>query len=103
MMRNFLCLHGLCAGLVLTASSAAAQATVADAAMRGDRAAVRAAVARKADVHATHVDGSTALHWAVERDDLDMADVLIKAGVRVTAATREGVSPLQLAAINGSG
>jgi ankyrin repeat protein len=105
MMRTLPCLLSLpwlVAGLVLTASSAAAQTTVADAAMRGDRAAVRAAVARKADVHATHVDGSTALHWAAERDDLDMADVLIRAGARVTAATREGVTPLQLAAINGS-
>jgi ankyrin repeat protein len=105
MMRTLPCLLSLpwlFAGLVLTPSSAAAQATVADAAMRGDRAAVRAAVARKADIHATHVDGSTALHWAAERDDLDMADVLIRAGARVTAATREGVTPLQLAAINGS-
>ena len=45
--------------------------------MRGDRAAVRAALARKADVNAAQIDGSTALHWAVERDDLDMADLLI--------------------------
>ena len=29
------------------------------------------------------VDGTTALHWAVERDDLDMADLLIRAGARV--------------------
>ena len=48
------------------------------------------------------IDGTTALHWAVERDDLDMADLLIRAGARVTARTREGVTPLQLAAINGS-
>src|SRR5262245_47408696 len=76
---------------------------VADAAMRGDRDAVRAALARKADVDATQIDGSTALHWAVERDDLDMADVLLRAGARVTARTREGVTPLQLAATNGNG
>jgi ankyrin repeat protein len=80
----------------------AATSEVADAAMRGDREAVRAAVARKADVTLAQADGSTALHWAAERDDLDMADVLLKAGARVGAQTREGVTPLQLAATNGS-
>ena len=63
---------------------------------------MRAALARKADVNEPQVDGNTALHWAVERDDLEMAEMLIRAGARVTAATREGVTPLQLAAINGS-
>jgi len=80
----------------------AATADVADAAMRGDREAVRAAIARKADVNAPQVDGTTALHWAAERDDLDLADLLITAGARTTARTREGVTPLQLAAVNGS-
>jgi len=75
---------------------------VADAAMRGDRQALRAALARKADVNAVQVDGTTALHWAVERDDLEMADLLIRAGARVDLRTREGVLPLQLAAVNGS-
>jgi ankyrin repeat protein len=89
--------------LVLGASVAhAATSEVADAAMRGDRQAVRAAVTRKADVNAAQVDGTTALHWAVERDDLEMADLLIRAGARVDARTREGVMPLQLAAVNGS-
>lgn len=80
----------------------AATAEVADAAMRGDRQAVRAALTRKADVNAAQVDGTTALHWAVERDDLEMADILIRAGARVDVRTREGVMPLQLAAVNGS-
>ena len=80
----------------------AATADVADAAMRGDREAVRAAIARKADVNAPQVDGTTALHWAAERDDLDLADLLINAGARATVRAREGVTPLQLAAENGS-
>jgi uncharacterized protein len=80
----------------------AATADVADAAMRGDGEAVRAAIARKADVNVPQVDGTTALHWAAERDDLDLADLLINAGARTTARTREGVTPLQLAAVNGS-
>jgi ankyrin repeat protein len=89
--------------LLLTGARANAAVTdVADAAMRGDRDAVREALVRKADVNATQIDGSTALHWAVERDDLAMAEQLIRAGARVTARTREGVTPLQLAATNGS-
>jgi ankyrin repeat protein len=75
---------------------------VADAAKRGDREAVRAALARKADVNAPQVDGSTALHWAAERDDTELAALLLGAGARVNVRTREGVTPLQLAAINGS-
>ena len=75
---------------------------VADAAMRGDREAVRAALAAKADVNAAQVDGTTALHWAVERNEVELAEILLTAGARVNARTREGVTPIQLAAINGS-
>jgi ankyrin repeat protein len=89
--------------MLLGASPAsAATSDVADAAMRGDRAAVRAALARKADVNAPQADGTTALHWAAEQDDVEMADVLIRAGARVALRTREGMTSLQLAAINGS-
>jgi ankyrin repeat protein len=99
------CVLGLvCFTLALVGASTAhaAPSEVADAAMRGDRAAVRAALARKADVNLAQIDGSTALHWAVERDDLELADLLLRAGARVAARTREGIVPLQLAAINGS-
>jgi len=88
--------------VVVSAAAHAATADVADAAMRGDREAVRAALARHADVNVAQADGSTALHWAAERDDLAMADLVIRAGARVTARTREGVMPVQLAATNGS-
>jgi len=93
-----------CAGVLLVGASVsgAATADVADAAMRGDREAVRTAIARRADVNLPQVDGTTALHWAVDRDDLEMADLLLRAGARVTERSREGVMPLQLAAINGS-
>jgi ankyrin repeat protein len=89
--------------VLLTAAAAhAATSEVADAAMRGDRAAVRAAVAKRTNVNVPQIDGTTALHWAVERDDVEMVDLLIRAGARITAKTREGVTPLQLAATNGS-
>jgi ankyrin repeat protein len=93
----------LCFTLVLAAAvtTEAATSEVADAAMRGDRTAVRASIARKADVNIAQRDGTTALHWAVERDDIELADILLRAGANVTARTREGVTPLQLAATNG--
>jgi uncharacterized protein len=87
---------------IVAITAQAATTDVADAAMRGDLQALRAAIARKADVNAPQADGSTALHWAAERDDVEAADLLIEAGARVVARTREGVTPLQLAAINGS-
>ena len=102
-MRRITSWFFLLAVLVLgVATTHAATSEVADAARRGDRKAVQAALARKADVNATQIDGSSALHWAVERDDVEMTDLLLRAGARVGARTREGVTPLQLAAVNGS-
>ena len=49
----------------------AAGSDVADAVMKGDAAAVRRLLQQKADVNAAQVDGATALHWAVYRDDLE--------------------------------
>ena len=88
--------------LAVTGTAAAAGSEVADAAMKQNREAVRLLLQRKADVNAPQVDGTTALHWAVRADDLEMADSLIRAGARVTVANRQGVTPLQLAALNGS-
>jgi len=80
----------------------AANSDVADAAMKGNKEAVRSLLLKKADVNAPQVDGTTALHWAVSSDDLETADLLIRAGAKVTAVNREGVMPLQIAAINGN-
>jgi ankyrin len=88
--------------LVLSAHAAAATSEIADAAMKGNTAAVRALVQRNADVNAPQVDGTTALHWAVRANDVDAVDLLIRSGAKVSVANREGVTPLQLAAINGS-
>ena len=74
---------------------------VADAAMRGDAAAVQALIAKKVDVNAPQADGATALHWAVYRGDRDLAAILLRAGANPKAANREGVTPLWLASVNG--
>src|SRR6476660_125286 len=80
----------------------AAGSDIADAAMNKNKDLVRSLLQKKADVNAPQVDGTTALHWAVRRDDAEMADLLIRAGARVAAANRDGATPMQLAALNGS-
>ncbi len=50
----------------------------------------------------TEPDGTTALHWAAQRNDVESAEKLIRAGADVKAANRYGVTPLQMAATNGS-
>ena len=44
----------------------------------------------------------TALHWAARNNDVASARVLLRAGANAKAATRYGVTPLALAAQNGS-
>jgi uncharacterized protein len=79
----------------------AGKSDVADAAEKGDRAAVRALVAQKADVNAPQVDGATALHWAIYRDDDELVDLLIRSGADVKARNRDGVTPLAMASLYG--
>jgi hypothetical protein len=86
--------------LVVT-SNAAGKSEVADAAMRGDKAAVQKLIAAKADVNAAQADGATALHWAVYRGDKELVGLLVRAGANPKAASREGSTPLWLASING--
>jgi ankyrin repeat protein len=86
--------------LVVT-SNAAGKSDVADAAMRGDKAAVQKLIAAKADVNAAQADGATALHWAVYRGDKQLVGLLVRAGANPKAASREGSTPLWLASING--
>ena len=96
-------LAGCSIGIILSVTSLySAGADLADAVMKGNKAAVRSLLQRKADVNAAQSDGTTALHWAVRLDDLDTADLLIRSGANVAAATRAGATPLQLAAINGN-
>jgi ankyrin repeat protein len=81
--------------------SAATKSEVADAAAKGDTAAVRVLIAQKADVNAPQADGATALHWAVFKSNKDLVDILLKAGANAKAANREGSTPLWLASVNG--
>jgi ankyrin repeat protein len=83
-------------------SAAAAGSDVADAAMNRNRDAIKASLQKKADVNAPQSDGTTALHWAVRADDVEMAAQLIKAGANPMASNRDGATPLYLACENGT-
>jgi uncharacterized protein len=80
----------------------AAGSEVADAVMKGNIQAVRSLIQQKADVNSPQIDGTTALHWAVRLDNLEAADLLFRAGAKVSAANRVGITPLQIAALNGN-
>ena len=105
-MRNTL---GLVALVILTAlfmgvvfAAAPSSSPVADFATKGDRDAVRTLLQQGADVNAAQGDGMTALHWAAELGDAEMAEMLIFAGANVEAETRVGhYTPLHVACRNG--
>ena len=98
-----LMLAALCAAPSLwPVVAAAADAPVADAAVRGDVEAVRALLERGADVQTARPDGMTALHWAAMRSDLEMAEMLLYAGANLEATTRIGQhTPLHVAGRSG--
>ncbi len=90
--------------LALTvALGAQSSAPVADAAMGGDRAAVKTLLQQGSDVNAAQGDGMTALHWAAMKNDAELAQMLIYAGANVKATTRlGGNTPLVIATRNGN-
>ena len=84
------------------AATAPAPGALAEAAMRGDLAAVTALLGRGAEASAAQGDGMTALHWAAEKDHADIAKALLSRGANVRATTRLGAyTPLHLAARRG--
>ena len=88
---------------VLLVALAPAESPVADAAMRGQTEVVRSLLSQGADVNAAHGDGMTALHWAAERGDAAIAEMLIYGGASVHGVTRIGqYTPLHLAGRSGS-
>ena len=95
----------VCVALALVCASGAFAAdgpALVDAARNGDVAAVRSLLGSGADPNEASADGTSAVHWAVHRDNLDMLNALLAAGARPDRVTRYRVAPLTLAAQNGS-
>src|SRR5437764_10968488 len=82
---------------------AADRTSIADAAERGDVAAVRRLLTQAVDASTAQGDGMTALHWAAQHNDASLAALLLTAGANLRATTRlGGYTPLHLAAEAGA-
>ena len=73
-----------------------------DAARNADWDTLRALLQKKVDVDVAEPDGSTALLWASYWDNLESANLLIRAGAKVNTANDLGATPLWTASQNGS-
>ena len=90
-------------GLPFIAGAAQADMSLATAAKDGDREAVRAIIntpAGKKDVKGA--EGAAALIWAASRNDAEMVDLLLKAGVSVKATNEFGATAVYAAAGNSN-
>ena len=79
----------------------AGPAPLVDAVKAGDRAAALALLAQRSDVNLPEDDGTTALHWAVNRQDVELVDRLLRAGAKVNVANAYGATPMSEAAVTG--
>lgn len=93
----------LAVGWAAPSAAADVDTRLAEAARRGDAAAVRRLMLQPGiDVNAPSADGTPALHWMVRVNDVETAAALIRAGANVRAPNRYGVLPLSLAAQNAN-
>src|SRR5262249_32018772 len=90
----------VCAGALATAANGDVRLVAA--VQRHDAGAAQGLVKQGVDVNAAQPDGATALAWAAHWDDFQIADVLIRAGANVNTPNDLRVTPLMLAATNGS-
>jgi ankyrin repeat protein len=81
---------------------AAGDSAFVDAAKQGNFTAVRAQIARRANVNEAARDGSTALLWAAYHSDIAMTRALIAAGANPNLANKYGITPLLQASRTGA-
>jgi ankyrin repeat protein len=91
----------LCGVALSAAGLHAADLRLIEAVKNTDVKTVRSLLPQHVDVSATEADGFTALHWAAQRDNIEIADLLLAAGANVKAASRYNITPLSLACTNG--
>jgi ankyrin len=92
----------LSSALAVLLAAGAAVSPLVEAVKAGDATGARALVAKGADVNAPEADGTTALHWAVQRNDVDLVSRLLKAGARVNVRNQFGSTPMFEAAVTGN-
>ena len=87
---------------VISLIAANSNSELVEAAKKGNGDSVYSLLTKDVDVNAVQLDGTTALHWAVHRNDLKMAKLLIEAGANVNVSNDYGVTPFLLACTNGN-
>src|SRR5439155_23585265 len=91
--------------MLVSASSlfgaAAVDGRLIDAIKKSDVKAVTALLKQKIDVNAKSADGTTALHWAANEDNLEAAKSLLAAGTNVKMANDYCMTRSSLARIKG--
>jgi ankyrin repeat protein len=87
--------------LVLTLLLAAVSPLI-DAVKSGDKTAAFALIDKRVDVNVPEPDGTTALHWAVHQNDLELVQRLIRAGANVQAKNDYGATPMAEAAVGAN-
>jgi ankyrin repeat protein len=89
--------------LILTLTLALATGVpIVNAVKGGDRAAALALIDARADVNEREADGTTALHYAAHRNDLELAQRLLDAGADPNAKNDYGATPMSEAAVTGN-
>src|SRR5262249_47574819 len=83
-------------------AAAGADTRLVDAAKKADKTAIRELLRQRINVNTPEADGTTALHWAVEADDVETTELLVRAGADVKAVNRYGATPLSRASLNGN-
>jgi ankyrin repeat protein len=104
-MTHLRCFSGLWIASAIAAPTlfaAGADVRLVEAVKNSDKAAVQKLLPQHVDLSATDTDGSTALHWAVRRDDVETAGLLIRGGANVKATNRYGVTPSRWPASMGT-
>jgi ankyrin repeat protein len=71
-----------------------------DAIKRGDSTAAAGLIGGSAEANQSEADGTTALHWAVHRNNMKISEQLLFAGANVNVVNDYGVTPLYLACTN---
>src|SRR3977135_1360472 len=89
--------------LAAASTAAAADDTLAGLIQTGNRDAALKSIAAGADVNTAQGDGTTPLHWAVYKVDVDLVRALLERGAKPDVINNYGSSPLAEAVEVGNG
>src|SRR4051794_10111819 len=96
---TLVCFVGL---LAAVGAFAAGYPTLIDAIKAGDRGAALSMIQQKVDVNTAEANGTTALHYAAYREDVELVERLLKAGAKPNVTNDFDSTPMAEAAVVGN-